>query len=214
MPSKCRYPWSSIRGLSFLCSLHCREVCSSQEAAVCSVRVGWLWPPCSDLVASNLWRFCKLVHITRTPPPNLSSESLRAFDGETRSCFSACLAADVTDATWQQAQLSLSFGGLGLCSLALHSSSAFLASFSASGVGNTNNLQSLITFNSQVSHSDVVTIESVLADQPHQRSLSQKLDRHLFESLWCPPLQRIRLGYYQLRPPMPVRGSRLLPLLA
>ena len=145
----------------------------------------------SDLhVAISLLRicggFCKLVHISRTTPPSLSSEALRAFDGETRSCFSACLAADVTDAAWQQAQLSLAFGGLGLRSLALHSSSAFLASFSASGVGNTNNLhlqQSLITFNSQVSHPDAVTIESVLADQPHQRSLSQKVDRHLFESL-------------------------------
>ncbi|KAL5484658.1 hypothetical protein EMCRGX_G021194 [Ephydatia muelleri] len=146
----------------------------------------------SDLhVAISLLRicggFCKLVHISRTTPPSLSSEALHAFDGETRSCFSACLAADVTDAAWQQAQLSLlPFGGLGLRSLALHSSSAFLASFSASGVGNTNNLhlqQSLITFNSQVSHFDAVTIESVLADQPRQRSLSQKLDRHLFESL-------------------------------
>ena len=130
--------------------------------------------------------FCKLVHISRTTPPSLSSEALHAFDGETRSCFSACLAADVKDAAWQQAQLSLSFGGLGLRSLALHSSSVFLASFSASGVGNTNNLylqQSLIIFNSQVSHSDAVTIESVLADQPRQRSLSQKLDGHLFETL-------------------------------
>ena len=138
----------------------------------------------SDLhVAISLLRicggFCKLVHISRTTPPSLSSEALRTFDGETRSCFSACLAADVTDAAWQQAQLSLSFGGLGLRSLALHSSSA-------SGVGNTNNLylqQSLIIFNSQVSHSDAVTIESVLADQPRQRSLSQKLDGHLFETI-------------------------------
>eukprot|EP00731_Ephydatia_muelleri_P016679 Em0009g1103a len=92
----------------------------------------------SDLhVATSLLRicggFCKLVHISRTTPTSPSSEALCAFDGETRSCFSACLAADVTDAAWQQAQLSLSFGGLGLRSIAFHSSSAFLASFSASG---------------------------------------------------------------------------------
>ncbi|KAL5482057.1 hypothetical protein EMCRGX_G022338 [Ephydatia muelleri] len=91
----------------------------------------------SDLhVATSLLRicggFCKLVHISRTTPTSPSSEALCAFDGETRSCFSACLAADVTDAAWQQAQLSLSFGGLGLRSIAFHSSSAFLASFSAS----------------------------------------------------------------------------------
>ena len=141
--------------------------------------------------------------------------SLRAFDGETRSCFSACLAADVTDAAWQKAQLSLSFGGLGLCSFALHSSSAFLASFSASGVGNTNNLylqQSLIIFNSQVSNSDSVTIESVLADQPRQRSLSQKLDGHLFETLLMSSSTANKARLYQLWPPMPVLGSRLLPL--
>ena len=130
--------------------------------------------------------FCTLPHISRTTLPSLPSEALRAFDGETRSCFSACLAADVTDAAWQHAQLSLSFGGLGLHSLALHSSSAFLSSFSASGVGNTNNFylqHPLIVFNSQVSHSDAVTIESVVADQPCQQFLSQKLDEHLFETL-------------------------------
>ena len=168
MASKCRYPWSSNRGLRFLCSLHC-----AQAKKLLSVL---LELADSDLhVTFSLLRicggFCKLVHISRTTHPSLSSEALGAFDGETRFCFSACLAADVTDATWQQAQLSLSFGGLGLRSLALHSSSALLASFSASGVGKTNNLhlqQSLITFNSQVSHSDAVTIESVLADQPRQ----------------------------------------------
>ena len=142
--------------------------------------------------------FCKLVHISRITPPSQSSEALHAFDGETRSCFSACLAADVTDSAWQQAQLSLSFGGLGLRSLALNSSSAFLASFLASGVGNTNNLHlqlSLIIFNSQVSNSDAVTIKSVLADQPRQRSLSHKLDRQLFGSLLMssPPANKARL---------------------
>ncbi|KAL5509719.1 hypothetical protein EMCRGX_G005137 [Ephydatia muelleri] len=119
-------------------------------------------------ICASLRGFCKLVHISRTTPPSLSSEALRAFDGETRSCFSACLAADVTDAAWRQAQLILSFGGLGLRSLALHSSTAFLASFSASA---------------RCHNSDAVTIESVLADQPRQRSLSQKLDGHLFETL-------------------------------
>eukprot|EP00731_Ephydatia_muelleri_P026850 Em0018g950a len=39
----------------------------------------------------------KLVHISGTTPPSLSSEALRASDGETRSCFSTCLAADVTE---------------------------------------------------------------------------------------------------------------------
>ena len=173
------------------------------------------------IIAISLLRicggFCKLVPISRTTPPSLSSEALRAFDGETRSCFSACLAADVTDAAWQQAKLSLSFGGLGLCSLALHSSSAFLASFSASSVGNTNNLhlqQSLIIFNSQASHSDAVTIESVLADQPRQRSLSQKLGRYLFESLLMSSSPANKAQLLSASAPMPVRGSRLRPLLA
>ena len=37
----------------------------------------------------------------------------KLFDEEVRRCFSTCIAVDISDDHWQQAPLSLSFGGLG-----------------------------------------------------------------------------------------------------
>ena len=62
--------------------------------------------------------FCKLVHLARTTPPRFASESLLLFDE-----------------AWKQAQLCLSFGGLGIMSTSLHSSAAYIASLSISGLG-------------------------------------------------------------------------------
>ena len=64
--------------------------------------------------------YCKLVHLARTTPPSLSNESLKFFDEEVRRCFSTCIAADIPDDHWKQAQLSLSFGGLGFLYLTTH----------------------------------------------------------------------------------------------
>ena len=55
------------------------------------------------------------------------------FDNNVRQSFTECLTLDPSDANWDQAQLSLCHGGLGLRSLALHSPAAYIASFSASG---------------------------------------------------------------------------------
>ena len=56
---------------------------------------------------------CKLVNLARATPPSLSYDSLQLFDEELRRCFWTCIAVDISDDHWQQAQLSLSFGGLG-----------------------------------------------------------------------------------------------------
>eukprot|EP00731_Ephydatia_muelleri_P022992 Em0015g575a len=76
--------------------------------------------------------YCKLVHLARTTHPSLSFESLQFFDEEVRRCFSTCIAADIPDDHWQQAQLSLSFGGLGFCSLSHHSYAEFISSLCSS----------------------------------------------------------------------------------
>ena len=68
--------------------------------------------------------FCKLSHIARTTPPALAAKELALFDNNVRQSFTECLAFDPSDANWDQAQLSLSHGGLGLRSLALHSPAA------------------------------------------------------------------------------------------
>ena len=71
--------------------------------------------------------FTKLVLVTRSTPPSLALDELHAFDQQVRHIHT-------TDSSWKQAQLSLSRGGLRLCSLALHSTAAFIASISTAGL--------------------------------------------------------------------------------
>ena len=109
--------------------------------------------------------YCKLVHLARTTPPSLSCESLKFFDEEV-SCFSTCIAADIPDDHWKQAQLSLSFGGLGFRSLSYHSCAAFISSLSSSGFGSASNhhlLSAILKFNALVSPTEAITVESVLS---------------------------------------------------
>ncbi|KAL5517220.1 hypothetical protein EMCRGX_G002723 [Ephydatia muelleri] len=78
--------------------------------------------------------FCRLIHLARTIPPSLAGDALSLFDDEMRQCFAECTAVDTPDFTWQQAQLSLSRGGLGLHHVSYHSPAAYLASAVSSGL--------------------------------------------------------------------------------
>ena len=130
--------------------------------------------------------YCKLVHLARTTPTNLCEDSLKFFDEEVRLCFSSCVAIDVSDPQWQQAQLSPKLGGLGLRSLSLHSCAAFISSVASLEMGNPDNThlqQAILRFNARVSPQDSITMESVLNSPPQQKSLSQKLDSFAFHSL-------------------------------
>eukprot|EP00731_Ephydatia_muelleri_P025469 Em0017g552a len=130
--------------------------------------------------------YCKLVHLARTTPTNLCEDSLKFFDEEVRLCFSSCVAIDVPDPQWQQAQLSPKLGGLGLHSLSLHSRAAFISSVASLEMGNPDNThlqQAILRFNARVSPQDSITMESVLNSPPQQKSLSQKLDSFAFHSL-------------------------------
>eukprot|EP00731_Ephydatia_muelleri_P022055 Em0014g646a len=130
--------------------------------------------------------YCKLAHLARTTPPSLSFESLKFFDEEVRRCFSTCIAADIPDDHWKQAQLSLSFGGLGFRSLSYHSCAAFISSLSSSGFGSASNrhlLSAISKFNALVSPTEAITVESVLSSPLSQHALCKKLDDHLFQSI-------------------------------
>eukprot|EP00731_Ephydatia_muelleri_P024145 Em0016g416a len=83
--------------------------------------------------------FCKMVHVARTTPPHLAFGSLESFDSDVRMCFSNCVATDISDVAWKQAQLGLSYGGLGLRSISHHSCAAYIASLSFSGLGSADN---------------------------------------------------------------------------
>ena len=69
-----------------------------------------------------------MVHVAWTTPPHLASGSLESFDSDVRLCFSNCVATDISDAAWKQAQLGLRYGGLGLRSILHHACEAYIAS--------------------------------------------------------------------------------------
>ena len=125
-------------------------------------------------------------NLARATPPSLSAKALRMFDEDVRRCFSASTGIDTSDDAWQQAQLSLSKGGLGLRSLSHHASAAFIASLSSSGsaLDSVQNLSDAVSiFNHLVPVADSIQVESLLSSAIPQKILSQKLDNHLFSSL-------------------------------
>ena len=73
--------------------------------------------------------FCKLAHIARATPPYLILGSMEKFDTDVRRSFAECTGVD---SARRQAQLSLRRGGVGLRSLALHSSAAYITSLCGS----------------------------------------------------------------------------------
>mgnify|MGYP003483850281 CR=1 FL=1 len=74
------------------------------------------------------------AHLARTIPPSLVGDAFNLFDDEVRQCFAECTAVDTPDFAWQQAQLSLRRGGLGLRRVSYHSPAANLASATNSGI--------------------------------------------------------------------------------
>ena len=108
---------------------HCSAFISSKRAMAIKLlesleSVGSQDPHVALILLCFCGGFCKLSHIARTTPPALAAKELALFDNNIRQSFTECLALDPSDANWDQAQLSLSHGGLGLRSLALHSPAA------------------------------------------------------------------------------------------
>lgn len=60
-------------------------------------------------------------------PPYLICEGLALFDDDICHCFAECSMVDTSDTAWQQAQLSLSRGGLRLHRLSLHTPADYIA---------------------------------------------------------------------------------------
>ena len=157
-------------------------------------------------VATSLLRIygscCKLIHLARTTPPSTSHDSQRLFDEEVRHCFCLCMAVDIPDVHWQQAQLSLIFGGLGFRSLSHHCCAAFITFLSLSGISKVSNrhlVSAIIRFNPIVSPSDAITVEAISSSPPSQHGLTMKFDGHLFHSV--------------LMTSSPANKAHLLPLL-
>ena len=90
---------------------------------------------------------------------------------------------------WCQAQLGgLNSGGLGLRSLSLHSSSAYIASVCSSGVVDSEDIHltnAIDHFNSHVSPIEKLSVNSIIS-HPSVRSfcMSSKVNDHCFQNLF------------------------------
>ncbi|KAL5470899.1 hypothetical protein EMCRGX_G028953 [Ephydatia muelleri] len=120
----------------------------------------------------------------RSTPPSLVSEGLALFDGEVRCHFSDCVGIDASDAVWQQVQLSLSRGGLGLRRLKLHCSAAYLASViktSSSDPPDEFSRQAVSIYNSLVPQTSSLSDNSLLEAGSSQKELSAGIENHQFD---------------------------------
>ena len=144
--------------------------------------VGLIDPQVALILLHLCGAFCKLVHLTP-----LIKDALAVFDAGVRRTFCLCTGVDASNDAWQQAQLSLGKGGLGLRSLSLHSPTAFIASVCSAGYGShsTSQLsQAIDMFNCLVASSDVISVENLLSScSVHQKALSEKLDDRQFNLL-------------------------------
>ena len=129
-----------------------------------------------------------------------------------RMCFSNCVATDISDVAWKQAQLGLSYGGLGLHSISHHSCVAYIASLSFSGLGSADNphlMRSIVKYNGLVSPPDGISVESILASPIPQRILSQRLDDHSFGLVMQLQLTQTKHVFFLHLHPMQPLGSQL-----
>ena len=83
-------------------------------------------PQVAVLLLHQCGHFCKLVHLARTTPPSLVAKGFKYFDNDVRYCFVLCAGVDTTNSAWEQAQLSLSRGGIGLRSISDHSTVCYI----------------------------------------------------------------------------------------
>ena len=148
--------------------------------------VGIVDPQVALILLRLCGAFCKLLHLARATPSTLTSKVFALIDDDIRMTFCRCIGIDMSDTAWQQAQLSPSRGGLGFRSLSRHSPAAFISSLCSSGFGlqSSHHLsQAVEIFNSLVSPADAISVESLLISPVSQKSLSAKLDDHVFNAL-------------------------------
>ena len=93
---------------------------------------------CETQVARSLLRmcgsFCKMAHLARTTPPSTDIlECFIKFDRDSLHCLETSALIALSPSAVKQAQLSMSFGGLGLRSTAMHAPAADIASVSHAG---------------------------------------------------------------------------------
>ncbi|KAL5481393.1 hypothetical protein EMCRGX_G021541 [Ephydatia muelleri] len=110
--------------------------------------------------------FCRLSYLARSTPTDLVLEAFKLFDDDIHHCFMDCIGFATSDEAWCQAQLGLNSGGLGLRSLSLHSSSAYIASVCSSGVVDSEDIHltnAIDHFNSHVSPIEKLSVNFIIS---------------------------------------------------
>jgi hypothetical protein len=147
--------------------------------------VGSIDPQVALLLLRQCGSYCRLVHLST--PPLLVKEAFALFDDRVQQCFSECTAVDASASTWQQTQLSLKRGGLGLRRLSCHSPAAYIASFQSSGLSPSSGKYlsaSVHLYNSFVDFQDSLTPESIGNSPLSQKVLSSKIEDRQFSNLF------------------------------
>ena len=141
--------------------------------------------------------FCRLSYLARSTPTDLVLEAFKLFDDDIHHCFMDCIGFATSDEAWCQAQLGLNSGGLGLCSLSLHSSSAYIASVCSSGVVDSEDihLTNAIDHFTHVSPIEKLSVNSFISSPISQKLLSSKVNDHCFQNLFdrSSPANKARL---------------------
>jgi hypothetical protein len=83
---------------------------------------------CALLLVRYCASYSKLVYLMRTVPSSLCSHSFSTFSARMRTELSKLMACELSDWSWEQAQLSIKKGGLGLRSVEEHAAGAYLSS--------------------------------------------------------------------------------------
>ena len=110
----------------------------------------------------------------------------KLFDDDICHCFMDCIGFATSDEAWCQAQLGLNSGGLGLRSLSLYSSSAFITSVCSSGVVDSEDIHltnAIDHFNCHVSPIEKHSDKSIISSPVSQKLLSSKVNDHCFQNL-------------------------------
>ncbi|KAL5482160.1 hypothetical protein EMCRGX_G022454 [Ephydatia muelleri] len=94
---------------------------------------------------------------------HLILNAMQHYDADILRSFANCAGLDTSDTAWKQAKMSLRRGGLGLRSLADHSSAAYIASF--------------------CTDCNTLSVSSLKDNSPNQKKLSDSIEELQFNSL-------------------------------
>ena len=149
--------------------------------------VGALDPQVALLLLRTCSGLCKLAHLAQATPSSLSIKALELFDLDVRDCLSQSTLVDMTDVSWNPAQLSLSRDGFVLRSLMFHAPATYIASICSSGYGHlplTHFTYAVEMFNECVAPADKISLDSITSSNIKQMMLSSKLDDFQFQGLF------------------------------